>query len=178
MTPILILSILLVLTGLSHTVSSQEAINPVTVRGGGQTIIVGGDGGMMQGNSSLPTPVLTVLSFQASKNGDEVEGFFECLALMPRKAESFKPLSGTFSINVMYVTGTITDLEVDGKMATMGGKATITGIGAGSDLDFKFEVHEGGPGVFMTLTTENPDPDKEQLIFKEQLIDGEVKFEI
>ncbi len=56
----------------------------------------------------------------------------------------------------------------------MKGEVTITGIGAGSNLDFTFVVEEGGPGSFMTLTTENPLPEKVPLVFKEQLIDGEV----
>ncbi len=101
----------MVLFGLSQTVSSQIVIDPITVKGGGQTMIVGGDGGMIQGDINLPTPVITMISFQATKDGEDVNGFFECLALMPRKAESFKPLSGTFSVNVMYVTGTIMELE-------------------------------------------------------------------
>ncbi len=174
-----LLTMSLVLTPMTlQTVNSQESMDLITVLGGGRTIIVGGDGGMIQGDPSLPTPIMTILSFQATKDDDQVKGFFECLALMPRKAESFKPLSGTFSINAMYVTGTVTDLEIDGDMATISGKATITGVGAGRDLDFTFVVQEGGPGSFMHLTTQNPEHGKEPLVFRELLIEGEVKFKV
>jgi len=172
---VLILAVPLLVTSLSENASSQQAISPISVRGGGQTIVIGGDGGMVQGAPGLPTPVVTILSFQATKDEEKVQGFFECLALMPRKAESFKPVSGTFSVNVMYVTGTVTGLEIDGDIATLSGKATITGVGAGTDVDFTFVVQQGGPGSFMTLTTEDPETGK-PLVFKEQLIEGEVKI--
>jgi hypothetical protein len=45
--------------------------------------------------------------------------------------------SGDFSVNAMYVTGTITSVQVDGNTATLRGIANVTGLGAGSNLPFQ-----------------------------------------
>jgi hypothetical protein len=129
--------------------------NPGRVAGAGHTIIEAGTGG------SNPRPVTTLLSFHATASG----GDFECLALAPPTASG--PGSGEFTTNVMYVTGRVTALTVDGNRAVLRGVATVTGIGAGQHEPFRFVVHEGGPGTTLVL-------DVSGLTFRETLIDGRV----
>jgi len=110
------------------------------VAGGGKTIIEGGGPGFI--------PVTTVLAFHANAQG----GAFECLALMPPVATSFSPESGDFEVNAMYVTGKVTSVTIRDGTAVLQGTATVTGLGAGTNLPFTFEAHAGGPGTTSTLT--------------------------
>ena len=125
------------------------------VAGGGKTIIEGGTGGPQ------PVPVTTILGFHASGHS----GAFECLALAPEHPTG--PESGTFEINVMYVTGKVTSVTVMDGTATLEGTATVTGLGAGSNVPFTFSVHAGGPGTTATLEVSG-------LTFHEILLEGQV----
>jgi hypothetical protein len=123
------------------------------VAGGGKTMIEGGTGG------ATPQPVITFVAFHATGQG----GTFECLALAPPQATG--PSSGEFTTNVMYVTGTVTSLRVEAAGAVLSGTATVTGIGAGSNLPFTVWVTEGGPGATVKLSVSG-------LTFLETLLDG------
>lgn len=131
----------------------------VLVRGGGTTIVEGGAPGFI--------PVLTKIAFRARRHGSVVTGSFECLALAP--ASPAGPQSGEFNVNAMYVTGQVTGLTVRGKTATLTGIATITGLGAGSDVAFEFVVEDGGPGARAVLTTAGAPA----LVFNELLVEGD-----
>ena len=131
----------------------------VLVRGGGTTIVEGGAPGFI--------PVLTKIAFSARRHGSVVTGSFECLALAP--ASPAGPQSGEFNVNAMYVTGQVTGLTVQGKTATLTGTATITGLGAGSDVAFEFVVEDGGPGARAVLTTAGVP----SLVFNELLVEGD-----
>lgn len=130
----------------------------VLARGGGKTIIEGGSAGLI--------PVLTTVAFHAERGDGALTGDFECLALAPQAATG--PSSGQFTVNAMYVTGNIRSAAVDGDTATLAGTATITGIGAGTNVPFTFVVREGGPGATAVLTTEG----SPRLVFKEILLEG------
>jgi hypothetical protein len=125
------------------------------VFGGGRTIIEGGGPGLV--------PVTTVLAFHASGQG----GDFECLALMPAVATSFSPESGDFEVNAMYVTGKVTSVTVRDGTAVLHGTATVTGIGAGTNLPFTFVAQAGGPGTTAALTVSG-------LTFHEILLEGQI----
>jgi len=142
--------------------SNADSDGGRTVRGGGTTIVEGGAPGFI--------PVLTKIAFNARRQGSAATGSFECLALMPTSAASFSPQSGEFEVNAMYVTGQVTRLTVRGKTATLTGTATITGIGAGSNVPFQFVVEDGGPGARAVLTT-SPGESGE-LVFNEILVEG------
>jgi len=113
--------------------------------GGGTTIIHGGTGA-----AGGFAPVITTVAFHAEQEGDTVAGFFDCLALAPEVAAGNG--SGQFTKNVMYVVGAVTGMTIEGETAILTGKASITGLGAGSNVSFKFVVHKGGPGASSTLT--------------------------
>ena len=148
----------LVIFGRSGSDSSPSG--KVIARGGGTTIIQGGTGaagGFM--------PVLTKIAFHAEKQAGAVTGAFECLALAPEAATG--PTSAQFTVNAMYVTGQVTGAVVDGGAAILTGTANITGIGAGSNVSFTFEVRKGGPGATSVLRVASlPNP------FNEILIEG------
>ncbi|MDH4071456.1 MAG: hypothetical protein OEV30_13655, partial [Ignavibacteria bacterium] len=57
------------------------------------------------------------------------------------------------------------------------GKCLITGVGAGSDLEFTFDFHGLGEGAYMVLTTENPEPGKDPMVFREQMIEGDIRID-
>ena len=60
--------------------------------------------------------------------------------------------SGQFTVNTMYVSGQVTGIEVAGNTATLKGMATITGLGAGTNVPFTFVVPNGGPESTSVLT--------------------------
>lgn len=99
----------------------------VLARGGGTTIIQGGTG-----PAGGFVPVITTIAFHAERQGQAVSGDFECLALAPAMPTGNG--SGQFTVNAMYVTGVITSVEVQGETATLNGTATITGLGAGTNV--------------------------------------------
>jgi hypothetical protein len=157
---------LLAFIGLSVTVTSLNAQSwqsvKVIARGGGKTIIQGGTG-----QTGGFIPVITTIAFHAERQGQAVAGDFECLALAPAVATGNG--SGQFTVNAMYVTGSITSAEVEGDTATLKGTATVTGLGAGHNLPFILVVRKGGPGSTSVLTVSG-------LTFDEILLDG--KFEV
>jgi hypothetical protein len=65
----------------------------------------------------------------------------------------------------MYVTGTVTSLDVDGDTALLRGVATVTGLGAGQHRAFTVTITDGGPGATVELTVSG-------LTFHEILLDG------
>jgi len=134
----------------------------VLARGAGRTIIQGGTG--LAGGF---VPVITTIAFHAERQGQAVSGDFECLALAP--AVQTGNGSGQFTVNAMYVTGQITSVELDGETATLKGTATITGLGAGTNVPFTFVVRKGGPGSTAVLTASG-------LTFHEILLEG--SFEV
>ena len=129
-----------------------------SVRGAGTTMVQGGTG------SPTFTPLLTNVAFHWRKGS----GAFECLALAP-SAEAGDPGSGTFDTNVMYVTGEITSARVRGHQAILGGIATVTGVGAGSEIPFTATLTRGGPGATLVLEISG-------LTFREILLEGEFRF--
>jgi hypothetical protein len=139
---------------ISHGRASAADNNP-RVSGAGRTIIEGGTGG------ATPQPVTTTVAFHASAHG----GDFECLALAPARANGAG--SGEFTVNVMYVTGKVTSVEVEQHTATLRGNATVTGLGAGQDTPFTAQVVAGGPGTSVTLQVSG-------LTFREILLEGQI----
>jgi hypothetical protein len=126
-----------------------------SVRGAGTTLVEGGMG------SPSFDPILTKVGFHWSGGA----GQFECLALAP-SAKAGSPGSGNFDKNIMYVTGAITSVEVDGGTAVLKGSATVTGAGAGQNRPFTATVRRGGPGTTLVLEVSG-------LTFKEILLEGE-----
>ncbi|HLJ14204.1 MAG TPA: hypothetical protein VKV15_06880 [Bryobacteraceae bacterium] len=159
-------ALLLAIIAVSTTVTSIYAQPPqaatVLARGGGKTIIQGGTG--LAGGF---VPVITTIAFHAERQGQAISGDFECLALAP--AVSTGNGSGQFTVNAMYVTGQVTSAEVNGEIATLKGTATITGLGAGTNVPFTFVVRKGGPGSTSVLTASG-------LAFNEILLEG--SFEV
>lgn len=138
----------------------------IVASGGGKTFVQGGTGGGNVGSYPAYTPVLTTLAFHAAKNGGIVTGSLDCLALAPESTGgSFTSESAQFTVNVMYVTGQVTGAVVAGETATLTGTATVTGLGAGSNVPFTFVVQGGGPGATAVLTVSG-------LTFNEVLLDG------
>jgi uncharacterized protein with beta-barrel porin domain len=128
------------------------------IRGGGTSLVRGGTG------SPSFTPVTTKFAF-SWKDGT---GGFECLALVPSVAAG-KPGSGNFDTNAMYVTGSLTSAHIRGQSAVLKGTATVTGLGAGTNVPFTATVTRGGPGATLVLEIS-------ALTFNEIVIEGEITF--
>jgi len=139
----------------TQTASATSATPPAHQRaaGAGTTMIEGGTGG------TSPVPVTTMVAFHAAGNG----GDFECLALAPPQPTGAG--SGAFTTNAMYVTGTVSSLEVNGDAAVLRCVATVTGLGAGQHQAFTVTITDGGPGATVVLTVSG-------LTFHEILVDG------
>ena len=142
----------------NSTLAKGEIPSGNHVSGAGKTIIEGGTGG------TAPVPVTTTVAFHADAQG----GDFECLALAPPVATGRS--SGQFSVNVMYVTGKVTSLEVSKDAAVLHGIATVTGLGAGHDRPFTASVREGGAGATVTLEVSG-------LTFHEILLEGHITID-
>jgi hypothetical protein len=129
-----------------------------TVKGGATTTIAGGTG------SPDFVPVITKLTF----HWRDGQGHFECLALAP-SAGAGSAGSGNFDTNVMYVTGAITAVQIHGSVAVLTGSATVTGLGAGTNVPFTATAERGGPGTTFVLTISG-------LTFHETILEGEISF--
>jgi hypothetical protein len=129
-----------------------------TVKGGATTTIAGGTG------SPDFVPVITKLTF----HWRDGQGRFECLALAP-SAGAGSAGSGNFDTNVMYVTGAITAVQIHGSVAVLTGSATVTGLGAGTNVPFTATAERGGPGTTFVLTISG-------LTFHETILEGEISF--
>ena len=149
---------LVVIGSATSPVAVGEGAKHGRVSGAGKTIIEGGTGG------TSPLPVTTTVAFHADAQG----GDFECLAFLPSQATGAG--SGEFDMNVMYVTGKVTSLEIDKGAATLRGTATVNGLGAGQDLPFTVLVHAGGHGTTVKL-------DVSGLTFPEILVDGHITID-
>ena len=154
-------SVLIGLTVLFATTTAQVRADngdDKVVRGGGTSILTGGTG--------VPSfiPVLTKFAF----HWRDGEGKFECLALASSAAAGTQG-SGNFDTNAMYVTGKVTSTEIHGPHAIMKGTATVTGLGAGTNVPFTATAERGGPGTRLVLTISG-------LSFDEIVIDGMIKF--
>jgi hypothetical protein len=158
----ILLTIIAMATALTSAYAQSAQAVKVLARGGGTTIIQGGTG--LAGGF---VPVITTIAFHAERQGQAVSGDFECLALVP--AAPTGNGSGQFTVNAMYVTGQVTSVMVVGETATLQGTATITGLGAGTNVPFTFVVRKGGPGSTAVLTASG-------LTFHEILLDG--SFEV
>lgn len=136
--------------GSYHHMHGQTTASQTTViaRGAGTSMIEGGTG--------VPdySPVLTNVAFHAELVDGVVTGDFECLALAPRKSTG--AISGEFTNNVMYVTGTVQTASVQGDKVVLTGNSDCTGIGAGTDVPFTVEIQRGGPGATVVLHAGNP----------------------
>lgn len=95
-------------------------------------------------------------------------GDFECLALAPPFTNGAG--SGEFTVNAMYVTSNVTSVEVDQHSGTLGGTATVTGLGAGQNTPFKAHVSAGGPGATVTLEVSG-------LTFHEIFLEGQISVD-
>jgi hypothetical protein len=126
------------------------------IQGGGTTIVTGGGPGL--------APVITKFGF----HWRDGEGKFECLAIAPSH-KAGTPGSGGFDTNIMYVTGKILSSEISGPVATLKGTATVTGLGAGTNLPFTATAEAGGPGARMVLVVSG-------LTFDEVVIEGAIDF--
>jgi hypothetical protein len=133
-----------------------------SVRGAGTTIIVGGTG-----PSSVTPPPFTPLLTKVGFNWSEGQGSFDCLALAPSAATGAG--SGDFKTNVMYVTGAVTSVSVQGRTAVLEGTANVTGVGAGTDQPYTLTVTRGGPGASLVLVVSG-------LTFRETLLEGAINF--
>ena len=150
--------------GLVTTLFATAALGhgPQTIaHGAGTTVIEGGTG-----SAGGFVPVFTTLAFHAERDGSTVTGDFECFARVP--ANGTGTGSAAFTVNAMYVTGQITGAVINGDTATLTGTATITGLGAGSDIPFEIVVRRGGPGTTAVLTTAG-------LVFHEILVEGSIE---
>ena len=152
----------LVLTALSLTTSTLALgeDGARTVKGGATTTIAGGTG------APSFVPVITKLTF----HWRDGQGHFECLALAPSAAAG-APGSGNFDTNVMYVTGPITAVQINGAVALLTGSAIVTGLGAsaGMSVPFTATAERGGPGTTFVLTISG-------LTFHETILEGEISF--
>jgi hypothetical protein len=128
----------------------------ITVHGAGTSILTGGGPGT--------TPVITKLGI----NFENGSGHFDCLALMPTPPAGTQG-SGSFDNNIMYVTGPITAVSLDGEKAVLIGSATVTGVGAGTNKPFTVTADRGGPGAKVVLVVSG-------LTFVETLLEGSVTF--
>lgn len=148
-----IIALALIASASGPASAGAEGANHLQVSGAGKTIIEGGTGG------ASPVPVETVLAFHATSSG----GDFECLALAPGTE------SGSFEVNAMYVTGTVSSVAVTGSTAVLHGTATVTGLGAGHNMPFKVTVQAGGPGSTVVLEISG-------LTFHEILLEGQIRI--
>lgn len=130
------------------------------MKGGATTTVAGGTG------APSFTPVITKLTF----HWQDGQGHFECLALAPSVAAG-KPGSGIFDTNVMYVTGEITAVEINGSVAVLTGSAIVTGLGAGGNvaLPFTATAERGGPGTAFVLVISG-------FTFHETILEGQISF--
>jgi len=135
-----------------------EEGNGRVLQGAGTTLVTGGTG------SPSFVPVTTKFGVHW-RNG---EGRLECLALAP-SAPAGTPGSGNFDTNVMYVTGPITSVVIRGAIAVLKGSATVTGLGAGSNLPFTATAERGGSGARFVLTVSG-------LTFDEVVLEGGITF--
>ncbi len=128
------------------------------IQGAGTSLVTGGTG------APSFVPVMTKFAV----HWRDGQGRLECLALAPSVAAG-TPGSGNFDKNVMYVTGPITAVAIHGQIATLKGIATVTGIGAGSNLPFTAVAERGGPGARFILTVSG-------LTFDEVILEGQIDF--
>jgi len=159
---ILLMAMIAMTTAVTSVYAQPGQAAKVLARGGGTTIIQGGTG-----SAGGFVPVITTIAFHAERQGQAVSGDFECLALAP--AAPTGNGSGQFTVNAMYVTGQVTSVVAVGETATLQGTATITGLGAGTNVPFTFVVRKGGPGSTAVLTASG-------LTFHEILLEG--SFEV
>jgi hypothetical protein len=145
-----------VLLAIASGRAGADSEHRAVIQGGGTTIVTGGGPGL--------APVITKFGF----HWREGEGKFECLALAP-SAKAGAPGSGNFDTNVMYVTGKILSAEIRGPLATLKGIATVTGLGAGTNLPFTATAEPGGPGARMVLVVSG-------LTFDEVVNEGAIEF--
>ena len=149
---------LLVGLGLYWAVSAQAQSTTGTssVSGAGTSLVEGGTG--------APSfhPVETTFAFHWS-NG---QGHFECLALTPSAAPGSAGC-GNFDTNAIYVTGPITSVSVGGTMVVFKGTASVTGLGAGSNVPFTATATAGGPGTTLVLEVSD-------LTFREIVLAGQI----
>lgn len=131
----------------------------IIARGAGTTILEGGTG------SPDFIPVITQIAFHVEIVDGAAIGNFECMARAPHAATG--PTSGDFDTNVMYVTGTVEGVAIDGDTIRISGGSDCTGIGAGSNVPFSAEIQKGGPGASVVLTA-----GATQQIFRETLLNG------
>ena len=133
----------------------DDGQNKHGVRGGGTSLVAGGTG------SPSFIPVMTKFAFNWSGS----TGGFECLALMPSTPTG--PGSGNFDTNAMYVTGPITSVSFGGTTAVFKGTASVTGLGAGSNVPFTATAVAGGPGTTLVLVISG-------LTFNEIVLEGQI----
>ena len=69
----------------------------------------------------------------------------------------------------MYVTGSLSSVQVAKSSAVLTGTATVTGLGAGTDKAFTATVTRGGPGATLVLQISG-------LTFSEIVLEGEISF--
>jgi len=159
---ILVVAVVLVAATFAWAMLAQASATGVehaaAVRGAGTSLVRGGTG------SPSFTPVMTKFAF----NWTDATGGFECLALVP-SATAGKPGSGNFDTNAMYVTGSLTSVQVRGQSAVLKGTATVTGLGAGTNAPFTATVTRGGPGATLVLEVSG-------LTFSEIVLEGEIRF--
>ena len=128
------------------------------IRGAGTSMVEGGTG------APDFDPVITKFGFHWNgKSGD-----LECLALASSAAAG-DPGSGNFDVNAMYVTGPITTARRQGSIVEFEGTATVTGIGAGTNVPFVGVATRGGPGTTFVLEVSG-------LTFKEIILEGQISF--
>ncbi len=67
----------------------------------------------------------------------------------------------------MYVAGPITSVTLDGTTAVFKGTASVTGLGAGSNVPFVATARSGGPGTTLVLEVSG-------LTFNEIVFQGQI----
>lgn len=147
----------------------QGANRPLSVIGGGVTMITGGNGAAVLEDL---TPAITRFSIHAVKpKGGVAGGRFECVALVPPAAAG--PGSGEFSENIMYVAGIVTGLEqLDKNTVKITGQGPCTGLGAGDPVNFEATVTQGGPGARLVLTVDT----LPGIVFDEIVTEGSIEI--
>ena len=161
-----LIGVTLALNAAAPSDGASQSNTKMLANGSGKTMVQGGTGGSIVGSYPTYTPILTTLAFQAAKTGGAVAGSLDCLALAPESAAgSFTSESALFTVNAMYVTGQVSGAVVAGDRATLTGTATVTGLGAGTNLPFTLVVKRGGPGATAVLSVSG-------FTFNEVLLEG------
>ena len=113
--------------------------------------------------------VASAAVWAGSARGDDEDERLRIRGAGTSMVEAGDPGSGNFDVNAMYVTGPITSARRQGSIVEFEGTATVTGIGAGTNVPFVGVATRGGPGTTFVLEVSG-------LTFKEIILEGQISF--